>query len=59
MTVGLAAAACTMTVGAAGLSTPAHAGPRAGAAEEPGLVVSMGDSFISGEAGRWQGNSPR
>lgn len=51
----------TATVGAlAALSlllpsgtTPAGAAP---AAEQP-LLVSLGDSFISGEAGRWAGNS--
>ncbi len=32
---------------------PASAAPGAG----PPVVVSMGDSYISGEAGRWQGNS--
>jgi hypothetical protein len=31
----------------------AQAGPGSG----PSAVVSMGDSYISGEAGRWQGNS--
>jgi hypothetical protein len=37
-----------------GLSAPAHAdGPGAGAP----WVVSVGDSYISGEAGRWAGNS--
>lgn len=47
--------------GAAGLGlalaaapvAPALAGPRSG----PTAVVSMGDSYISGEAGRWLGNS--
>ncbi|MEV7277257.1 GDSL-type esterase/lipase family protein [Streptomyces sp. NPDC093111] len=42
---------------AAGLAslapTPALAAPGSG----PTAVVSMGDSYISGEAGRWQGNS--
>lgn len=32
---------------------PSEAGPTSG----PTAVVSMGDSFISGEAGRWNGNS--
>ncbi|WP_250399269.1 GDSL-type esterase/lipase family protein [Streptomyces cellostaticus] len=32
---------------------PAHASPGGG----PVAVVSMGDSYISGEAGRWRGNS--
>lgn len=41
-------------VGAALAATPAHAdGPGAGAP----WVVSVGDSYISGEAGRWAGSS--
>lgn len=32
---------------------PSEAGPNSG----PTAIVSLGDSFISGEAGRWQGNS--
>ena len=32
---------------------PSEAGPTSG----PTAIVSLGDSFISGEAGRWQGNS--
>jgi hypothetical protein len=35
------------------VATPAHAGP----ASSSTAIVAMGDSFISGEAGRWQGNS--
>ncbi|MDA5279496.1 GDSL-type esterase/lipase family protein [Streptomyces sp. Isolate_45] len=42
-----------MTVGA-GTST---AGPQPGPGNGPTAVVSMGDSYISGEAGRWKGNS--
>ncbi|MGW0365792.1 GDSL-type esterase/lipase family protein [Streptomyces sp. NPDC002990] len=38
----------------AGGSGTAVAGPGAG---RPTAVVSMGDSYISGEAGRWKGNS--
>jgi hypothetical protein len=38
----------------AGLATPAHAdGPGSGSP----WVVALGDSYISGEAGRWAGNS--
>ncbi|HEU0318922.1 MAG TPA: GDSL-type esterase/lipase family protein [Solirubrobacteraceae bacterium] len=37
----------------AGAPTPALAGPGAG----PTAVVALGDSYISGEAGRWSGNS--
>ncbi|GAA0313359.1 GDSL-type esterase/lipase family protein [Streptomyces polychromogenes] len=48
MVVPLAAGA--LLVGGAG---PAAAGPGTG----PTAVVSMGDSYISGEAGRWKGNS--
>ncbi|MFJ8162799.1 GDSL-type esterase/lipase family protein [Streptomyces sp. NPDC096136] len=48
MAVPLAAGA--LLVGGAG---PAAAGPGTG----PTAVVSMGDSYISGEAGRWKGNS--
>ncbi len=40
-------------VGAA--SAPAES--PAGKAQRPTAVVSIGDSYISGEAGRWQGNS--
>ncbi|MDX2392763.1 GDSL-type esterase/lipase family protein [Streptomyces sp. NPDC090054] len=48
-----AAAGALMTVGA-GTST---AGPQPGPGNGPTAVVSMGDSYISGEAGRWKGNS--
>ena len=37
----------------AGTAPAAHAGPNSPTT----AVVSMGDSFISGEAGRWEGNS--
>ncbi|MEU3469309.1 GDSL-type esterase/lipase family protein [Streptomyces sp. NPDC048387] len=43
-------AAGALLFGGAG---PAAAGPGTG----PTAVVSMGDSYISGEAGRWKGNS--
>ncbi|MFF8506516.1 GDSL-type esterase/lipase family protein [Streptomyces sp. NPDC015492] len=46
-------ALCTAT-GLASVAAPtASASPGAG----PTAVVAMGDSYISGEAGRWQGNS--
>ncbi|MCT4352144.1 GDSL-type esterase/lipase family protein [Streptomyces sp. Je 1-79] len=48
----LAAALSLIGLLAAGV-TPAGAAAGAG----PTAVVSMGDSYISGEAGRWQGNS--
>ncbi|MGI8864026.1 MAG: GDSL-type esterase/lipase family protein [Solirubrobacteraceae bacterium] len=37
----------------AGMSSSAYAGPRSAST----AVVTMGDSYISGEAGRWLGNS--
>lgn len=49
LALSLAAAALTAT----GTASPAVASPGSG----PTAVVSMGDSYISGEAGRWQGNS--
>ncbi len=50
------AALTTTILALAGL---AGAAPTAGAAPPaaPTAVVTMGDSYISGEAGRWQGNS--
>lgn len=48
--VALAAAMLAIT---AFQAQPSEAGPNSG----PTAVVSMGDSFISGEAGRWNGNS--
>ena len=50
--MGSAAALCMAGIS---LSPTAHAQDTA-AAEQP-MVVSLGDSFISGEAGRWAGNS--
>lgn len=43
-----------VAVVAAALAVPAsaHAGPNSSTA-----IVSLGDSYMSGEAGRWQGNS--
>ncbi len=50
----LAAGALGVGLGLAGTpAAPALAGPGSG----PAAVVSMGDSYISGEAGRWLGNS--
>jgi hypothetical protein len=46
--------AAAILLGTVGLATPADAdGPAAGTP----WVVSVGDSYISGEAGRWAGNS--
>ncbi|MFJ7069966.1 GDSL-type esterase/lipase family protein [Streptomyces sp. NPDC101115] len=42
---------------AAGLVSLAPAPAAAAAGSGPTAVVSMGDSYISGEAGRWMGNS--
>ncbi|MFE0642752.1 GDSL-type esterase/lipase family protein [Streptomyces sp. NPDC058877] len=46
-------ALCTAAGLAAVAAPPAHASPDNG----PTAVVAMGDSYISGEAGRWLGNS--
>jgi hypothetical protein len=49
-----AASTLGLVLGAAGLAAPAHAdGPGVGTP----WVVSVGDSYISGEAGRWAGNT--
>jgi hypothetical protein len=52
----LTAAAITLPLAASGLlaaAVPAQAAVPSG----PAVAVSMGDSYISGEAGRWMGNS--
>ncbi|MFG2848579.1 GDSL-type esterase/lipase family protein [Kitasatospora sp. NPDC048296] len=52
----LTAGLLALPIAATGLLTvaaPAHAAPVAG----PPIAVSMGDSYMSGEAGRWMGNS--
>jgi hypothetical protein len=46
-------ALATGALAAAAFATPASATPTSG----PTAIVSLGDSFISGEAGRWLGNS--
>jgi lysophospholipase L1-like esterase len=51
MHVRLAGLAVVALLGA--LASSAYAAPRSG----PTAVVTMGDSYISGEAGRWAGNS--
>jgi lysophospholipase L1-like esterase len=48
-TLALVAALCALALG----PSAAHAGPTSPNA----VVVSMGDSYISGEGGRWAGNS--
>ncbi|GAA1939025.1 GDSL-type esterase/lipase family protein [Kitasatospora viridis] len=54
----LTAAALALPLAATGLLT-VTAGPAQAAAPHSGtaITVSMGDSYISGEAGRWAGNS--
>ncbi|GAA1299263.1 GDSL-type esterase/lipase family protein [Saccharothrix xinjiangensis] len=49
----LAAAAALVTAPAAHASEE----PAAPAADKPAAVISLGDSYISGEAGRWRGNA--
>lgn len=48
-------AAVALAAGSIGLGAPAQAAPPSGAS----WVVSMGDSYISGEGGRWAGNSSK
>ncbi|CAM5621924.1 hypothetical protein SAVIM338S_05833 [Streptomyces avidinii] len=52
--VALPLAAGALVAGGAGTAV---AGPEYGPGNGPTAVVSMGDSYISGEAGRWKGNS--
>ncbi len=47
--------AFTLLVTTFGLATPASAGGKKNT--KPDAAVSLGDSFISGEGGRWNGNS--
>lgn len=56
----LLAVALTLAVlGCAGSTGNESSAPErsASVAPEPGVLVSMGDSYISGTAGRWRGNS--
>lgn len=48
---------CVLVAAAPAVPLGGRAPTAAGAAGGPGYVVSMGDSFISGEAGRWAGNT--
>ncbi|MFE0734920.1 GDSL-type esterase/lipase family protein [Streptomyces sp. NPDC058855] len=50
-------ALCTTLCTAAGLAATAAPAAHASPGSGPTAVVAMGDSYISGEAGRWQGNS--
>ncbi|MER7844495.1 GDSL-type esterase/lipase family protein [Kitasatospora sp. NPDC096077] len=57
-----AALALPLTVAGLAVAAPASAAPAAPAARAavpsgPTASVALGDSYISGEAGRWQGNS--
>ncbi|MEU4119276.1 GDSL-type esterase/lipase family protein [Kitasatospora sp. NPDC028055] len=54
-----AAAALPLTLAGLALAAPASAAPAAPAAVPAGPTasVTLGDSYISGEAGRWKGNS--
>ncbi|MET9465323.1 hypothetical protein ABZY44_10980 [Streptomyces sp. NPDC006544] len=54
ITMALPLAAGALVAGGAGT---AAAGPANGPGTGPTAVVSIGDSYISGEAGRWKGNS--
>ncbi|MFD3994711.1 hypothetical protein [Streptomyces sp. NPDC058583] len=53
----LSAAALTLPLVAAGLLPAATSTAHAATSRDPGIAVAMGDSYISGEAGRWMGNS--
>ncbi|MFI6846800.1 GDSL-type esterase/lipase family protein [Kitasatospora sp. NPDC050467] len=53
----LLAAGLTLPLGAAGLLAVAAAPARAAAGTGTTASVTLGDSYISGEAGRWKGNS--
>jgi GDSL-like lipase/acylhydrolase family protein len=55
--VALVAGVALVVVGL-GTSAPAQAsGPHSGNDKRPSAVVALGDSYISGEAGRWKGNT--
>ena len=47
------ALACAVSAGLAGVAVTATGAPPS----RPTAIVSLGDSYISGQAGRWQGNS--
>ena len=53
LAVGLGALAASVVPALAPASSPVQASPGNG----PTAIVSLGDSFISGEAGRWAGNA--
>ncbi|MFB7378324.1 GDSL-type esterase/lipase family protein [Kitasatospora purpeofusca] len=53
----LLAAALALPLAATGLVAGTAAPARAAAPSGPTASVSLGDSYISGEAGRWKGNS--
>lgn len=51
------AVASTLPIALAGLSAPSAAASDSTTGDRPTAAVSLGDSFISGEGGRWQGNA--
>ncbi|MFD7666717.1 hypothetical protein [Streptomyces sp. NPDC059788] len=53
----MAAATVAAVTGLLATAPAATGSPRERQAAEPGAVVSLGDSYISGEAGRWAGNT--
>ncbi|MFG2292421.1 GDSL-type esterase/lipase family protein [Streptomyces sp. NPDC048603] len=53
----LAGAMLTLPLALTGVLTAGAGTAAAGPGQGPTAVVSMGDSYISGEAGRWKGNS--
>ncbi|WP_308295818.1 GDSL-type esterase/lipase family protein [Streptomyces sp. ISL-96] len=53
----LLAAALSLPLAFTALLTTGASSSAAGPASGPTAIVSMGDSYISGEAGRWRGNS--
>jgi lysophospholipase L1-like esterase len=55
LVAGITVAVCT--TGALAVAPPATATPKAVAAGQPTALVTLGDSFMSGEGGRWAGNS--
>jgi len=52
----LPAALVAFAIGLVSFVAPASAAPTDQADDRPTALVTMGDSYISGEAGRWQGN---
>ena len=57
MVVVRGALALAVVAGLAGISTTADAADTSAADRRPAAVISLGDSYMSGEGGRWLGNS--